>query len=92
MDPTNYSAGLGQVSRKVWATYSDLPYSDAANPRYYMQNLTVAAEYLKSLHNQFGTWKVALAAYNEGPGIMKQILAGKRGLSPITQKYIAGIN
>lgn len=90
MDPTNYTAGIGQVSRQVWKQYSNLPYSDASDPRFYMENLTVAAQYLKQMHGQFGDWVTALAAYNEGPGIMQQILAGKRGLSPITQRYIAG--
>lgn len=92
MDATNYSAGIGQVSRAVWRQYSTLPYSDAADPRFYMENLTVAAQYLKQMHNQFGDWRTALAGYNEGPGVIQQILAGKRGLSAITQRYIAGVN
>jgi hypothetical protein len=92
MDVSNYSAGIGQISRRVWSHYSTLPYSDAANPRYYMENLTVAAQYLHDMHSQFGDWRTALAAYNSGPGVIQQVLAGKRNLSYITQRYIAGVN
>lgn len=92
MDKSNYSAGVAQISRKVWQSYSNLPYSDAAKPQYYKQNINIAAEYLKANYQRFGSWKLALAAYNEGPTTLSKVLAGKRGLSPITQKYIAGIN
>lgn len=92
MDKSNYSAGIAQISRAVWRTYSSLPYADAANARYYKQNIEVAAKYLKALYNQFGSWKLAMAAYNEGPNNLNKILRGQRGLSPITVKYIAGVN
>lgn len=92
MDKTNYSAGIGQISRGVWSRYSKLPYSLAADPSYYEQNLEVSARYLKDNYRKYGSWRLAMEAYNEGPGTLNQILAGKRGLSPITQKYVAGIN
>ncbi len=34
-----------------------------------------ALDYLASLHEQFGSWFLALAAYNGGPGRMQRILA-----------------
>lgn len=91
MDHGNYSAGIAQVSRAVWKKYSSLPYSDASKAKFYMENLEVAAKYLKSMHQQFGSWNLAMAAYNEGPSTMQKILTGKRGLSPITQRYIANL-
>jgi len=36
------------------------------------QAVPYAAKYLSTLHNQFGTWKLALAAYNWGPGNLKK--------------------
>jgi hypothetical protein len=91
-DPSHYSAGIGQVSRAVWQKYSSLPFNEAANPKYFFENLTVAAKYLKDLYRMFGSWKLALEGFNEGPGTLRAILAGRRGLSPITQRYVAGYN
>lgn len=92
MDSKNYSAGVAQISRKVWQSYSNLPYADAAKPQYYKQNIAVAAEYLKANYQRFGSWRSALASYNMGPTAWSNVIAGKRKISPITQKYILGIN
>ena len=90
MDRSNYSAGIAQISRAVWSTYSRLPYAAAADANFYKQNIFVAAQYLSALHKQFGDWRTTLAAYNSGPNAIKQYLHGKRKLSPITVRYIAG--
>lgn len=92
MDISNYSAGIAQLSRKVWNSHTNLPYSDAAKPQYYEENLEIGAQYLKENYHRFGSWRLALAAYNEGPTIVNKVLRHQRELSPITQKYIAGIN
>jgi soluble lytic murein transglycosylase-like protein len=36
------------------------------------QNLEGGARYLKQQYNEFGTWRLALAAYNAGPGAVKK--------------------
>lgn len=87
----HYSAGIAQVSAGVWRTYSRQPYAEALDPKYFEENLTVAAQYLKHNYQLYGTWRLALAAYNEGETVMNKVLAGKRQLSPITQRYIAGV-
>lgn len=92
MDASNYSAGIAQISRKVWQSYSNLPYSDAAKPEYYKENIAIAAEYLKSNYHRFGSWKLALEAYNMGPTALTQVLQGQRNLAPITAQYVAGFS
>ncbi len=42
---------------------------DPSDPR---QNLEGGARYLKQQYRTFGTWKLALAAYNAGPGAVKK--------------------
>lgn len=45
-----------------------------------------AARYLKNLHTMFGDWHLAMAAYNCGPGRVKQAIARHRSRSsePVT--------
>ena len=92
MDHSNYSAGVAQISRTVLKSYSNLPFSDAGKSQFYKQNITVAASYLKDLHKRFGSWKLAMEAYNQGPTAITKVLHGRRRLSPITARYVSGIN
>ncbi len=88
MDKSNYSAGIAQISRAVWAKYSKLPYSSASKPEYYEQNMMVAAQYLKENYKRFGNWRDSMAGYNQGITAWTQVLAGKRKPSKITLNYI----
>ncbi|MDG1168674.1 MAG: lytic transglycosylase domain-containing protein [Sulfitobacter sp.] len=42
------------------------------DPKDPIQNLDGGARYLKEQYRTFGTWKLALAAYNAGPGAVKK--------------------
>lgn len=42
------------------------------NPRDPVQNLNGGARYLRMMYNQFGSWRLALAAYNAGPGAVQK--------------------
>ena len=59
---------------------------DIANPH---QNLDGGARYLRMMYDRFGSWRLALAAYNAGPGAVEE--AG--GIPPYeeTKTYVAAI-
>jgi soluble lytic murein transglycosylase-like protein len=42
------------------------------NPHDPKQNLDGGARYLKQQYRKFGTWRLALAAYNAGPGAVEK--------------------
>jgi soluble lytic murein transglycosylase-like protein len=92
MDKTGYSAGLTQVSKPVWQHYSKMPYINASNSVYWQQNLDVGASYLNDLHKEFGTWKLAMMAYNMGPGNLHKAMRGEKSVPEITKKYVQGID
>lgn len=53
------------------------------------QNLEGGARYLRMMYDKFGTWKLALAAYNAGPGAVE----AHDGVPPYaeTKNYVAAI-
>lgn len=42
------------------------------NPNDPRQNLEGGARYLRQMYNKFGSWRLALAAYNAGPGAVEK--------------------
>ncbi|MCG9895694.1 MAG: transglycosylase SLT domain-containing protein, partial [Fimbriimonadaceae bacterium] len=75
--------GLGQL---MPGTASDLGVSDPFDP---IENLDGAARYLAAQLKRFGTYRLALAAYNAGPGAVRRF----RGVPPYreTQRYVRKI-
>ena len=59
---------------------------DATDPR---ANLDGGAKYLRMMYDKFGSWKLALAAYNAGPLAVDK----NGGVPPFneTQTYVAAI-
>ncbi|MCF3650072.1 lytic transglycosylase domain-containing protein [Synoicihabitans lomoniglobus] len=51
------------------------PFDERADPR---KSAQAAASYLKQLHGKFGSWPLALAAYNAGPGRVDRTLKAHR--------------
>jgi soluble lytic murein transglycosylase-like protein len=56
------------------------------NPNDPHQNLEGGARYLKTMYSKFGSWRLALAAYNAGPGAVEKY----GGVPPYkeTQNYV----
>lgn len=54
-----------------------------------VQNLNGGAKYLRQMYDKFGTWRLALAAYNAGPGAVEK----HGGIPPYaeTKNYVAVI-
>ncbi len=59
------------------------------NPHDPLQNLDGGARYLSMQYRKFGDWRLALAAYNAGPGAVEKY----RGVPPYseTQQYVKKI-
>ncbi len=59
------------------------------NPHDPQQNLDGGARYLRQQYQKFGDWRLALAAYNAGPGAVER----HRGVPPYreTQNYVRAI-
>ena len=56
-----------------------------------VQALPKSAEFLRELANQFGNLGLAAAAYNAGPGRLREFLSGHRGLPAETRNYVLAI-
>lgn len=75
------AVGLMQLIPKYFPNAGKDPVADIA---------TAGAE-LKRLHTVFGDWATAVAAYNDGQGNIRKVLAGKKSLPAETSAYIANV-
>lgn len=55
------------------------------------EDIRTAGAYLAKLYKQFGSWEKAVAAYNDGPGNISKVLAGKKQLPLETQRYLQAV-
>jgi len=54
------------------------------------ENIRAGVGYLVLMFQMFGDWQLAAAAYNWGPGKMRDYLAGRRGLPAQVASYATG--
>ena len=64
----NSSSGATGMAQFTAVTLIDYPH----NPYRPEETIPQAGAYLRKLYDQFGDWKLALAAYNWGPGNVKR--------------------
>lgn len=88
------SAGAVGIMQIIPTWHPELDPGDAAADRAAALDparaIDYAAKYDRALFNQFGSWPLALAAYNAGPGNVKKY--GGVPPFPETQKYVAEIS
>jgi hypothetical protein len=85
-DPTAVSrAGAQGVAQFMPATASWRGLADPFDP---IEAIAQSAKLLRDLRRQFGNLGLAAAAYNAGPGRVRDWLAGRRGLPSETDAYV----
>ncbi len=67
-----------------------------ADPFDAVESIDYAAEFLRKLHDRFGTWSKALAAYNAGPTALASVIRKHKSnwlahMPAETQAYVANI-
>jgi Transglycosylase SLT domain len=85
-DPTAVSrAGAQGVAQFMPATANSRGLADPFDP---VEAISHSAKLLRDLRHEFGNLGLAAAAYNAGPGRVRDWLAGRRGLPRETDAYV----
>ena len=85
-DPTAVSrAGAQGVAQFMPATANSRGLADPFDP---IESIAHSAKLLSDLRREFGNLGLAAAAYNAGPGRVRDWLAGRRGLPRETDAYV----
>src|SRR5262247_280209 len=86
-DPTAVSrAGAQGVAQFMPATANARGLADPFDP---IESIAQSAKLLRDLRREFGNLGLAAAAYNAGPGRVRDWLAGRRGLPRETRAYVS---
>ncbi len=80
--------GAQGIAQFMPATAAEMGLDDPFDPE---QAIPKAAKLLRTLHDRFGNWGLAAAAYNAGPGRVDAWLVGRSILPGETVAYVASI-
>lgn len=86
--PTRSGARAQGIAQFMPGTAEERRLLDPFDP---VQALPKAAEFLRELHAEFGNLGLAAAAYNAGPGRVREWLAGRSALPAETQRYVEAV-
>jgi hypothetical protein len=86
--PTRSGARAQGIAQFMPGTAAARQLLDPFNP---VQALPKSAEYLRELRDQFGNLGLAAAAYNAGPGRVRDWMRGARSLPDETRHYVLAI-
>ena len=67
---------------------STAPGVNLADPRV---NIDTGVRLLRDLYREFGSWPLALMAYNWGPGRLQDAIAGRRKIPGVVLEYVTAV-
>lgn len=92
MQESNYDINAVSRAGAVGIMQIIPKYHPGVNPHDPVQSIMYAGKYMRQLKNRYGTWKMALKAYNYGPTNLDDAMREGRNLPVETVNYVSEIS